>query len=362
MVKVDNMEEIYNNYMTLEDVKVKLYLDSIAQKYNILYDTLICKIEKYVHKLSIEEQSKYKKRKAELHYIRRVPSKIKTTKTQKAEMPEIDFLAELNIAIHKSQNASNWFEYLLHILNLPEEEGLEFLRKSQISKETYNKHLEQFKTNYPNQVDYINYLERLYKKYEINNNLIVSEYEEIEQDVANSLLIDILSSGCCIEEYSSITGHTISELKQLFKHKKNSIELEELESRKESRENLKKVIFYLIEKIIADELDIFLYYEATKLDLSEFVNIAKTMVNDNSVVRKLGLFRDKYTKIIAMKINKEAELNGTKIIDGRIVDKEDKEFIIDFLERSNIPIGFYNIYLRKYLNGELDINGKVKCL
>lgn len=120
------------------------------------------------------------------------------------------------------------------------------------------------------------------------------------------------------------------------------------------------------------EFDIVDYYDAVKVNIDELVKILKNSGNidyEDIITLKLFASKNKLGKKLSDKaieqiyqmeeeINLKKDSNGYLIPNtGRIITKEEKELVINYLIDNKIPLysGIYAIALKKYLDNTLKI-------
>lgn len=115
--------------------------------------------------------------------------------------------------------------------------------------------------------------------------------------------------------------------------------------------------FYDYMKMIIVEIktnpnfDTFDYYCYTKLDPTDFSVICRKLISPEELA-SINPVLYKLKKNSVTTINKEVEINGTSVIQGRTIEKEEKEKIIEYLERNNIPYAAYRAAIRKLVAGD----------
>lgn len=170
---------------------------------------------------------------------------------------------------------------------------------------------------------------------------------------------DILKSGYSMEEYGANKGILISKIYLVIRDTNIYKEhYDELNNRSEKFEQLIKNLIY---GILYENMDILDYYMQTNLDLNDFLRISKQLLSSPSDIIKISQFVKKNLNLIKTAIvNKNQEMKTACSINGHEITIEEKEKIFTFLEQNNIPLKLYHFALRKYLNGNLDLEQKVK--
>lgn len=121
----------------------------------------------------------------------------------------------------------------------------------------------------------------------------------------------------------------------------------------------------IINKILNDKsFDIIDYYNMTKLDFKDLLSYCK-LYHDEETIRRIKNFCNRYKENIfhsEIKIVIEKELEDFTSIQGRLITKEEKEIIFNYLKERRIPINvmIYKVALKKYIDGNLIESQKVK--
>lgn len=230
---------------------------------------------------------------------------------------------------------------------------LALLRKYDIPEVRYNRNLINLEKLFPERKKGINYLRSLYEEYK----KILKQAEVENTRYYLNVAKKILETGYSIEEHCDMTGeYKLHELREIIgkikvPYRQVYYELTSLSYQNKAK-FYKHITSIIYEIKNSDKFDLFDYYYLTKLHPSEFLSVCsefginmseKDMVEVRVKIRQLTE-KDKVT------INKDAELEGTTIISGIEVSREEKEKVFNLLEDLNIPNTAYKTTLRRYLN------------
>ncbi len=257
--------------------------------------------------------------------------------------------------------STKYIENVMNIIMQDDDKVITYLEKHKFSLHNLESSIRQFSNKYYNQKNTIEYLNNLISRYEnyLNNRVKKSNsYIKYSFDFQNNKEANFFNriyclylSGLSIEEFCSITGESLSDLRVLVKNRVKTDNykdiVNEILSRRASDE------FYIKMKYIADmvlneeEFDVFDYYNITRLKVEDYREIIKDMVepeNYKKIIIKLYK-----TVSVEKNINKNVELNANRTINGKIVSKEDKLEIFNYLEENRYPINLYYYTLKKKL-------------
>jgi len=256
-------------------------------------------------------------------------------------------------------NSDNPVKYLDIIYNLlickTEKEAIIKLNKYKLKESTYNKYIELFEKNYPEQQEEIKFLKELYKKCQDYFGLNKKNKQK-DLSVYLKSIKEIIESGYSVEEFCSMYGkYTLTQIDDMAK----KIRLEYPDIYNEFINLCKNSSdkFYTYIKWVAIDIkhnsnfDIFDYYYYTRLNPVDFLTISKRILSKEQyqIVHPIV---DKFLKVKDVKFNKKVELNGITIIKNIEITKEEKEKIFEFLDDNNMPYRSYKSALRKYVNGD----------
>ena len=93
------------------------------------------------------------------------------------------------------------------------EEAIRLLCKYSLSENIFHYYLTSFKNNFPEQEQYIQYLETLYKDYSKMN---VKKEEVLPISGNKEIYQRILESNECVEEYCFVNGESIRKIKNII--------------------------------------------------------------------------------------------------------------------------------------------------
>lgn len=279
------------------------------------------------------------------------------------------------ISISNTDNGPVFVDLIKSLLISTENEAIEIIRKRQMSKKDYDELLKKLKKRFPNQLEEYNYLVNLYNKYvekyniskekknkkyvgNLGSSIYVDKYKQIDL----KLLSDIYNSNLCVEEYCSKYGNTISAINRNFdkieesKYKKYKPLIIEIKKRDNS-DFLRYIVYVTYKLYQMDNFDMIDYLNYTNLDVKNFNDLMNKLNFDKKLTKEL------YTKLRhcsmerrSVNINKEHQLEIETVIANRVITREEKEMIFDYLESNNYSINLYRVALNKYLNGKLDLS------
>ena len=130
--------------------------------------------------------------------------------------------------------------------------------------------------------------------------------------------------------------------------------------------SIRSLVSYIKNGIKVDDndvrdFDIIDYYLLIKLKFETILAVIKDVDLTNEELKILKTFITKNKDNIKDKSNEVHQIlntNNKQIIGGRVIELAEKELILNFLKKNNIPKnrGTYNIALRRYLNNTLIID------
>ena len=352
-VKPKNIEAI-NKYITGET-------DSFIDIYLIGDTSSILNSLKYYVKLYPEHLN-------EINYIMSNLSSLTNIKLNKEEIKKV-FENALKYRYVKYISVIN------DILFVDEIEAIKIIKSKNYSVTDLSSSIKKFKTNYPLQTEEIEKLNnilisaksQLNKKDKrncyLNKNALFDMNNSNKQKEIDKKLKDLYLSNLSIEEYCSNNGLWINSIKLLCEKNREYYKeiIDEILKRDSSefKNYIKDVGIKILESDEFDRLD---YYLNTKLKYEDFRDILYEVLPKDKVILILRKF-SKMNKIsYSTPINKEKELEIINTIGGRVITKEEKERIFNYLEDNSIPIDLYRIALKRYANGTLDLGRqKKKC-
>lgn len=136
--------------------------------------------------------------------------------------------------------------------------------------------------------------------------------------------------------------------------------------------SIKKMVDYLKNGIkdennVVRDFDIIDYYLLIRLDFDVILTAAKEINLSANDFRLLRTFMAKNKNNIKDRSNDVHQIlnpNNKQMIGGRVIELEEKEFILNFLKKNKIPknSGTYNIAMRRYLKNNLPIDEEQKKL
>ena len=257
-----------------------------------------------------------------------------------------------------------YMQVINEVLFISEEEALHVLVTKNISADLFGKYVKSFKDSFPLQVDEIKKLNNIYKALNekqsnrqtgyINTTLLYKSNADV---VNNELeqLNELIKSDLSIEEYCSKTGNSISSIRLICdKYRETNEDAINNILTKDTTE-FKNYIKEIGKSILLDDkFDRLDYYQLTHLKYENFRDILYEELPKETVMKILRKC-SKIFKSVTIPINKENELEIVNTFNGRVVSKEEKIKIFDFLEENDIPIDLYRIALKRYAYGELDL-------
>ena len=281
---------------------------------------------------------------------------------------ELTFDNLLKILEYKNNlNFYDAYEIAHDLLQMSKEDGIKYLNRRQINEKKCLSTKKSLSNKFPNQkeiIEVISVIEEYEEKYlfkeKSHNTYVNKKLCTVSNNEYYNALLPLLNTSYSIEDYCSITGERINTfLTPCYKLKHCQNEeflraIDEVNSRDNSTTmNLVKELVY--EYLKADEIDMFDYYNKTKLHPDDFRTLFKRLTSDPAIIknvsRKLSVQTSKMHSV-----NKEAEINSKSIILGREISGDTKAKIFEYLEENNYPTELYLIALRKYAKGDLEIN------
>ncbi|MBP3766444.1 MAG: hypothetical protein J6G98_04625 [Bacilli bacterium] len=273
---------------------------------------------------------------------------------------------QLGVIMKKVMNEKNTsYSKILFDLLFSDEKMLDkIIKENEITTSKFNSIMKKFKRYYPNQDDEVRYLYDIYDKYikkETLNNIddidYINKTDNLTEQELN--LIDIYKSNYCIIEYCSqeeLSYSVASFIVDKYKKSKNTVLSQmanDILSRDSSdiKEKLKNFANYIA---LNEDFDILDYLDITKLSFVDFKRIIAPLVPRK--VSDIVINRLRRLNALNNNISKNIELDSKSIIGGREILREEKEKIFEYIENKNYPIGVYQFVLRKYANGNLDID------
>lgn len=247
----------------------------------------------------------------------------------------------------KSDIPPRYAEFFLHIFSLnSDEEIYEYLKNEKINANEYYAHLYNFEKNYSYAMEECIKLEKIYATF----------YEKrINKNACSFLLFKtILDSGYSVEEYCSLTGESIYDINTIIVKYKNSDYAKKLLEvlKKRDQSNFYNLIDNIILDMKREDYDVIDYYMQTRLTFDDFMKIARPRINDIELLKKVGKFCN-VNKMLSRNYIGTSVLEGTLIIDGIEITKEQKEECFNFLKSNNIPLWTYKAYLKKQMGNKI---------
>lgn len=166
----------------------------------------------------------------------------------------------------------------------------------------------------------------------------------------------LFESNYTVELFCSKYGYHLHEINLMIR-KLPSTEKEQILEKLESRSNaeLIETMTQVIKEICLNkEFDIIDYYQYTHLYPISFDYLLREHFNELSplIMKKVSIFIRKYEQYEKIQISRKPEIATETIIDDRVITKEEREKIFNYLEQNNIPNYFYKEALRKYIQNE----------
>lgn len=261
---------------------------------------------------------------------------------------DINFLTELKILLN-TESDKKYLSVLLPILLCEtREEAIRLLCKYSLSENIFHYYLTSFKNNFPEQEQYIQYLETLYKDYSKMN---VKKEEVLPISGNKEIYQRILESNECVEEYCFVNGGSIHKIKNIIRGYRSD-ESEEILKRDNSSyiSKMKDIIY----QIINEQIDYLDYYTQTKIGLDDLLALSKNLSLEKEQYIQINQFVKKGKKIESEnRIVESAQLEKLTKFGDREITIEEKERIFDYLRLNKISFCYYNIALVKYVKGYL---------
>lgn len=261
---------------------------------------------------------------------------------------DINFLTELKILLN-TESDKKYLSVLLPILLCEtREEAIRLLCKYSLSENIFHYYLTSFKNNFPEQEQYIQYLETLYKDYSKMN---VKKEEVLPISGNKEIYQRILESNECVEEYCFVNGESIRKIKNIIRGYRSD-ESEEILKRDNSSyiSKMKDIIY----QIINEQIDYLDYYTQTKIGLDDLLALSKNLSLEKEQYIQINQFVKKGKKIESEnRIVESAQLEKLTKFGDREITREEKERIFDYLRLNKIAFCYYNIALVKYVKGYL---------
>lgn len=261
---------------------------------------------------------------------------------------DINFLTELKILLN-TESDKKYLSVLLPILLCEtREEAIRLLCKYSLSENIFHYYLNSFKNNFPEQEQYIQYLETLYKDYSKMN---VKKEEVLPISGNKEIYQRILESNECVEEYCFVNGESIRKIKNIIRGYRSD-ESEEILKRDNSSyiSKMKDIIY----QIINEQIDYLDYYTQTKIGLDDLLALSKNLSLEKEQYIQINQFVKKGKKIESEnRIVESAQLEKLTKFGDREITREEKERIFDYLRLNKISFCYYNIALVKYVKGYL---------
>lgn len=251
---------------------------------------------------------------------------------------------------------------IYNLLSYSEQDAIEYLRKFHISENSYQIKLRFFEKKFPEYVEEREYLSELYQKYLDSyypkKENIIKQNEELLRE--QRIIKQLFESNDTVELFCSKYGYHLHEINLMIRRlplseKKQMIEI--LESR--SNDELIEIISQIIKEVCLNKsFDIIDYYQYTHLYPISFDYLLKKHFKELSpvIMKKVAIFIRKYEQYEKIKINRNQEISTEITIDGRVITKEERENIFNYLDHHNIPSCFYREALRKYARNEKYFN------
>ncbi len=261
---------------------------------------------------------------------------------------DINFLTELKILLN-TESDKKYLSVLLPILLCEtREEAIRLLCKYSLSENIFHYYLTSFKNNFPEQEQYIQYLETLYKDYSKMN---VKKEEVLPISGNKEIYQRILESNECVEEYCFVNGESIRKIKNIIRGYRSDESEEILKRDTTSYISKMKDIIY---QIINEQIDYLDYYTQTKIGLDDLLALSKNLSLEKEQYIQIYQFVKKGKKIESEnRIVESAQLEKLTKFGDREITREEKERIFDYLRLNKIALCYYNMALVKYVKGYL---------
>ena len=253
---------------------------------------------------------------------------------------------------------NNYLEMIYNLLSYSEQDAIEYLRKFHISEDSYQIKLRLFENRFPEYIEERKYLAELYQKYLESyypkKESVIKEDEELIRN--QKIMKQLFESNYTVELFCSKYGYHLHEINLMIR-KLPSTEKEQILEKLESRSNaeLIETMTQVIKEICLNkEFDIIDYYQYTHLYPISFDYLLREHFNELSplIMKKVSIFIRKYEQYEKIQISRKPEIATETIIDDRVITKEEREKIFNYLEQNNIPNYFYKEALRKYIQNE----------
>ena len=264
----------------------------------------------------------------------------------------------------------NYVQMAYELLYISEDEAVNMLVKKNVDSDQLLKAIKKFKINFPNQVDEIDKLEKIYselsKKFLYKNNrksyidksIFLEKTINEVYDEEQALLLDIYNSNLSIEEYCSNNGNSIDVLKRLCNKNVDSKISKDILSR--DNKVFKKYMCELGKIILqSNEFDMLDYYTYTRLRYVDFKNELFKLFAKDDVVKIIKKVKN-INKVNNNIVSKNEQLKMKTVIAGREITEDEINKIFNYLEENNYPFSLYRIALKKYVNGSLDFGMQKK--
>ena len=255
-------------------------------------------------------------------------------------------------------SCNNYIEMIYKLLSYSEQDAIEYLRRIHISENSYQIKLRFFEKKFPEYVEEREYLSELYQKYLDSyypkKENIIKQNEELLRE--QRIIKQLFESNDTVELFCSKYGYHLHEINLMIR-KLPSTEKEQILEKLESRSNaeLIETMTQVIKEICLNkEFDIIDYYQYTHLYPISFDYLLREHFNELSplIMKKVSIFIRKYEQYEKIQISRKPEIATETIIDDRVITKEEREKIFNYLEQNNIPNYFYKEALRKYIQNE----------
>ena len=198
---------------------------------------------------------------------------------------------------HIENYSSRYVEIVLNIITKDENAAIDYLKDNKITLTNLKSVLKQFETKYNNQTDEINYLNKIFSKYE----KILEEKSKKSKKYINISLFDssrdhlvmrfkcLYISKLSIEEFCSLTGESVSSIRTYCLDKLNDKNFKdnakEILDRKSSKEFYTELMNIAYEIDTNKEFDAVDYYNMTRLKTSDYRDIIQNMLLKEDFIR-----------------------------------------------------------------------------
>ena len=254
---------------------------------------------------------------------------------------------------------SNYYKHLYIFLYESDDVINQTIKENHIYEKDYVKMYNFFKKNFPNQENERKKLVRSYHKFiEPSSIEDLIEKSEGHRDRYEDRLVDLFLSNKSKIEYASDTGIRLAQVNntvnRFLDDKKSKFhKMAVLVSKRSDEEIINKLKALANEIFLNEDLDILYFYDNTKLILQDFRDVIEPHF-EKELVRTV-LDRMSKLKEINNDVFKINEIEATTIIGGVEITSEEKANLFEYLETKNYPLGFYPTVLRKYAEGNLNI-------